>query len=517
MRNRKLLIIIPVAAVLIGIIFFFLNSGKEETQNYLTEDAGPATIENSVSTTGSIVDEYTFNINADSPATLTKIAGTATTSSGTPISLSDTWIVSKINKEEGANVSKGETIITLKNYEGQTQLITAPEKARVRYLNAVKGSPLAGTVATIGTGRLLVSVEVTETQSTQLSVGLPIALAINSSDTLTSGAITSIKSSATISDSSPTYTVLINPTPNTLPASARAGMTVTVDVTPVGKDRIRITDATLIDEFTYDIDVNNKATLSSKNGSSLAGSVANTSNTATKQWTVSKLNVTPGSVVKKNQVIAVLRNFDGTVRNVKSPSDGVIREVYTAPNAIVAGSIASLGSGEVIAAIKVSEYDIPNVKLDQVVELKLGSSAEISTGKVTQIGQVATVDSNGVSQFSVFSKPDQLNETWRIGMSVTAKVILESKQVSIAIPIQAVQRKGEEKFVQVLNEKNEVIDKSVETGVSGTQLIEIISGISAGEKVILGKASIDGKLPVSEDPFREQREQERSSGGQTNK
>ncbi|MEY3496812.1 MAG: hypothetical protein RJA80_1035, partial [Actinomycetota bacterium] len=248
----------------------------------------------------------------------------------------------------------------------------------------------------------------------------------------------------------------------------------------------------------------------------LTGSITNTTNTATKQWTVSKLNITPGSIVKKNEIVAVLKNFDGTTRNVKSPSDGTIREIFTAPNAIVSGAIASLGSGEVVAAIKVSEYDIPNVKLDQIVELKLGSATEINNGKVTQIGQVATVDNNGVSQFSVFAKPDVLNETWRIGMSVTAKIILQSKDVSIAVPLQAIQRKGKDQFVQVLNEKNEPIDKVVQTGVSGTQLIEILSGISAGEEVILGKASIDGKLPVSEDPFREQREQQRSNGGRNN-
>ena len=65
----------------------------------ITVAAKAETIESSVSTTGSIVDEYTFNINADSPAVLTKIAGVATTSAGTPVSLSDTWTVSKINKK----------------------------------------------------------------------------------------------------------------------------------------------------------------------------------------------------------------------------------------------------------------------------------------------------------------------------------------------------------------------------------------------------------------------------------
>ncbi len=513
MRKRKFWIILPIVALLGGGIYFYTTSTSKEVQNYLTEKSGPALIESSVSTTGSVVDEYTFNINSDSPATLTKIAGVATTSSGTPVSLSDTWVVSKINNDEGKFVSKGKTIVTLKNYEGLTQLIKAPEKARVKTVNAVKGAPISGDVVTIGTGRILVSVEVTETQSTQLSVGLPIALAINSSDTLTSGAITSINAAATSATSSnPTYTVLITPTPNTLPASARSGMTVTVDVTPTGKDRIRYTNAKLIDEFTYSIDVNNKVTLQSKNGVDVVG-VSSTTNTATKQFSVTKLNVSPGTIVKKDEIIAELKNFDGKIRNVKAPADGVIREVFTAPNAIVSGVVASLGSGQVLAAIKVSEYDIQNVSLDQKVELKLGSDNKVNTGKVIQIGQVATVDNNGVSQFSVFTKPDQIDENWRIGMSITAKIILQSKNVSIAVPIQAIQKKGNDNFVQVLNDKNELIDKPVTIGVSGTQFVEITSGLNTGQEVVLGKASVDEKLPASEDPFREQRQQQRNNNG----
>ena len=288
--------------------------------------------------------------------------------------------------------------------------------------------------------------------------------------------------------------------------------TVTVDVTPTGKDRIRYTNAKLIDEFTYSIDVNNKVTLQSKNGVDVVG-VSSTTNTATKQFSVTKLNVSPGTIVKKDEIIAELKNFDGKIRNVKAPADGVIREVFTAPNAIVSGVVASLGSGQVLAAIKVSEYDIQNVSLDQKVELKLGSDNKVNTGKVIQIGQVATVDNNGVSQFSVFTKPDQIDENWRIGMSITAKIILQSKNVSIAVPIQAIQKKGNDNFVQVLNDKNELIDKPVTIGVSGTQFVEITSGLNTGQEVVLGKASVDEKLPASEDPFREQRQQQRNNNG----
>ena len=180
MRKRNIAIVAIVALVIGGGVYNFTNSNKDAVDTYLTVVAKAETIESSVSTTGSIVDEYTFNINADSPAVLTKIAGVATTSSGTPVSLSDTWTVSKINRNEGSLVAKGQSIITLKNYEGNTQLIKSPVAGRVNAINGIQGFAINGTVATVGAGKILISIDVTETQATKLSVGLPIALAIYS-------------------------------------------------------------------------------------------------------------------------------------------------------------------------------------------------------------------------------------------------------------------------------------------------------------------------------------------------
>ena len=515
MRKRNIVIVAISALAVAGGIYTYTNSNKPAVDTYLTAAAKAELIESSVSTTGSIVDQFTFNVNADTPAVLTKIAGVATTSSGTPVSLSDTWTISKINKDEGSLVAKNQTIATLKNYEGNTQLIKSPVAGRVRAVNGIQGFAINGIVSSVGAGKILISIDVTETQATKLSVGLPIALAINSSDTLTSGYISSIKSSATTAnDTTPTYKVLITPTPKTLPASARSGMTATVDVTPVGSDRIRYTDAILIDEFTYDIDINNKSTLTSRNGVDLFKIVTTPPSAGTKQWSVTELKIEPGTVVKEGDIIATLKNFDGTTKSVKSPVDGTVREILTAPGAVVSTAIATIGSGPMIASIKVSEYDITNVAEDQVVELKLGNSSDVSAGKVTQIGQVATTDANGVSQFTVFTQADSAVSTWRIGMSVTAKIILQSKKAAIAVPLQALIRKGTLTFVQILDAENNPVDREVKVGVTGSQLAEILSGIKAGEEVVLGKESIDGKLPTSEDPFANQRGSRNSNGPQ---
>jgi multidrug efflux pump subunit AcrA (membrane-fusion protein) len=267
----------------------------------------------------------------------------------------------------------------------------------------------------------------------------------------------------------------------------------------------------LIDEFSYDIDVNNKSTLISRNGIDLQKEVTTSPSVGTKQWMVTEIKVLPGSVVKQNEIIANLKNFDGSTKSVKSPFDGTVREILTAPGAVISNVVATIGTGPMIASIKVSEYDISNVAVEQKVELKLGNSSEVSAGKVTQIGQVATTDSNGVSQFTVFTEPDSAVSTWRIGMSATAKIILQSKKASIAVPLQALLKKGTGTFVQVLDANKTPVDKEVKVGVTGSQFVEILSGINPGDEVVLGKQSADGNLPTSEDPFAEQRSSRNSN------
>jgi len=139
MRKRNVVIVAISALIVAGGIYTYTNSNKPDVDTYLTAAATSELIESSVSTTGSIVDEFTFNVNADTPAVLTKIAGVATTSSGNPVSLSDTWTISKINKDEGSIVAKNSTIVTLKNYEGNTQLIKSPVAGRVRAINGITG------------------------------------------------------------------------------------------------------------------------------------------------------------------------------------------------------------------------------------------------------------------------------------------------------------------------------------------------------------------------------------------
>jgi len=77
--------------------------------------------------------------------------------------------------------------------------------------------------------------------------------------------------------------------------------------------------------------------------------------------------------------------------------------------------------------------------------------------------------------------------------------------------LQALIKKGTGSFVQVLDANKTPVDKEVKVGVTGSQFVEILSGINPGDEVVLGKQSLDGKLPTSEDPFAEQRDSRNSN------
>jgi multidrug efflux pump subunit AcrA (membrane-fusion protein) len=63
---------------------------------------------------------------------------------------------------------------------------------------------------------------------------------------------------------------------------------------------------------------------------------------------------------------------------------------------------------------------------------------------------------------------------------------LEHRENVPTIPIVAVQGTGKEGKVVALNANNEVEERSVQLGIRGSTLVEVTSGLQAGDQVLLG-------------------------------
>lgn len=125
-------------------------------------------------------------------------------------------------------------------------------------------------------------------------------------------------------------------------------------------------------------------------------------------------------------------------------------------------------------------------------KLKAGQAAEISwsalsgtraTGKVSTISPTATT-SNNVNSYAVVIGLETPPEGVRLGQSTTAVVTIAEAQDAIRIPTAALRTAGGQRTVQVqVNGQVEI--RTVEVGITGGSFVEIKSGLTAGEQVVI--------------------------------
>ncbi|MBO9130848.1 efflux RND transporter periplasmic adaptor subunit [Bacillus sp. 165] len=136
--------------------------------------------------------------------------------------------------------------------------------------------------------------------------------------------------------------------------------------------------------------------------------------------------------------------------------------------------------------ISVDELDITKVQDGQKVTITASAfKDETFEGTVTKVATEGTA-SNGVSNFDVtvqITDPKSL----KIGMSTEASILIESKDDAVYVPIEAVYKSGDEKYVLVPVSSDDSAQSTkkvtVETGISNDTSVEITSGVTEGEAV----------------------------------
>jgi len=220
--------------------------------------------------------------------------------------------------------------------------------------------------------------------------------------------------------------------------------------------------------------------------------------------------------------------FDGVITNLPvREGENVVIGIQNAPGSTLM-TIADLSV--ITAEVKVDETDIVNVKLGQPAEVTIDAIPnKVFKGKVTEIGNNAIIRSTGIStqqttvgsqeakDFKVVVTLDDPPDNLRPGLSTTAKVTTATKSGILAIPIQALTIRTEDELktatekdkgsVQAApksgEKKKEEIqgvfvvggDKKakfvkVETGITGTTDIEVLSGLKEGDEIVTGSYKV---------------------------
>ena len=261
------------------------------------------------------------------------------------------------------------------------------------------------------------------------------------------------------------------------------------------------------------------------------------------------------------QAKAVLVRFDDILRkhNAYAPINGVVTNLpVRMGESVVPGIQNSEGStimtiadmSVITAEVKVDETDIVNIALGQVADITIDAIPnKIFKGHVTEIGNTAILRSTGVAasqsaissqeakDFKVVIAMDQPPDEIRPGLSCTAKITTAVRQNALTIPIQALtvrqkgdlepqpapgaapktvvkltpaQEKARKEEVQgvFVVENNKAVFHKVETGITGSTDIEVLSGLKENDQIVTGTyqvirtirnqadVKIDNKPPV---------------------
>ena len=194
-------------------------------------------------------------------------------------------------------------------------------------------------------------------------------------------------------------------------------------------------------------------------------------------------------------------NFDAARSTVEitSPLSGIVTAINVnigdlANPQMPMATVANIGRMK--AKFNVGEIDVPNFYVGQPAEIYSEMNPDlIQTGKIFQISKSANIQSRTFEMQAMFSNT---RDRWfKPGMFCRVRVNMKSKKDALTIPLSSVYKENDTDGVYVIN-NNKALYKPITTGLTDGKVIEVTSGLQAGEQVVtLGMSNLkDGTVVI---------------------
>lgn len=201
--------------------------------------------------------------------------------------------------------------------------------------------------------------------------------------------------------------------------------------------------------------------------------------------------------------------FDKTV--ICAPISGIVTRLNIKEGeTVVIGTMNSPGTVLLVIAdlsrmqarIKIDETDVVEVKVGQSATVYVDALPDTSfAGHVARVGYMPVANLLGTEQtginFEVEIILDSTTQALRPGMTVHADIITARRDSVLVVPIQAVGRrklKSRDTETVFVVKKGRAVMTPVKTGKSSDTEVEIMSGLSPGDEVIIGPYKVLSKL-----------------------
>jgi RND family efflux transporter MFP subunit len=182
--------------------------------------------------------------------------------------------------------------------------------------------------------------------------------------------------------------------------------------------------------------------------------------------------------------------------HITAPFSGVVTKRYADTGALIqAGTSSSTQAMPVVRlaqwsrlrlVLPVPESAVPGLHLGDSVNVRVPSLNRTFRGQIARFADALSDETRTMHTEIDMENPDG---TVVDGMYAETDLQLKHPQNALTIPIQAIRRNGDGGEVLVVGQDGTVEQRSVKLGAEGNDRIEILSGLSEGDRVIVGNFS----------------------------
>jgi membrane fusion protein, macrolide-specific efflux system len=181
----------------------------------------------------------------------------------------------------------------------------------------------------------------------------------------------------------------------------------------------------------------------------------------------------------------------------------VILKNADAGQTVVQTDIVLSVSDRLIVKTNVDETDLAQIKNGQRVQVVLDAfAADILPGKVVHIGfDAKTV--NNVTTYEVDVLADNTPDYMKSGMTANATFLIDEHKNTLIVPAAAVHKLEKRSYILIPNQEspNDPIEQDVAVGLSDGKKVEILSGVSEGDTVLMASLTSFAKDDKSVNPL----------------
>lgn len=196
-----------------------------------------------------------------------------------------------------------------------------------------------------------------------------------------------------------------------------------------------------------------------------------------------------GAATSDKESVEALESYT----NVTSPLDGVVVWRYADTGALIQGGtnsndqalpIVRIAQSQILRLrVPVPEGDVQYVHAGDQLQVRVDAINRSFSGKIVRFTRNVNFETRTMeTEIDVENKNLSLSP----GMYANTLLELDDHKNVVTIPMEALVLNGKQQTIYVLDDSNRIHIRNVQVGLQGQKLVEIISGLNPGDRVVLG-------------------------------